>query len=562
MTARMTRKSLARGNTSGLVRPDSTPAAPPMKPLAGYLRLTEDRDGNKIGYEVQREAIERWAQAYGYTIGEWYKDKDITAADRKVKRPDYERMLTDISIGKWSGIAVWRIDRLVRLTFEFERCNSLLEEVGAFIVSIDPPFDTRTEWGKFVMRLLVMLAEMEITSMKARARGHHLAKAIEGRHKGGGSRAFGFAGPEYDDDGNWLNRGRVGVEHVPEEAELIREAARRIAWEGESYADVIADWSTRNPPVVGSNRAIFQTTVLINTLTNPRMVGLRAHTTIDPKTKDAVTNLYDAEWEPILDRDTFDRLEAIRNVRPNVGRPHGFNLTGGLAVCGRCGKRLVGTRIMTGKGATAKKVPGYRCESSVSARLKGHCGKGSIIADPVEKMVIALISSRLKETPEGLKGIGDNNERESKITEALATIAECDRRLEHIKDQAGMPVQEGGLKPAEVPGYRLPWLKRRQKAVDRLETARAVQGVPTPLGKERESLWEWFCDLSLTQRRAFVQAHVSRVVIKPATTRGFFDKSRVVVTFADAQQGEGGGEDAGVGDPDRDALGGADIADH
>lgn len=537
-----TRQSTAAGNVGNPARAEESaapPVEPVLRPLAGYLRLTVDREGKKIGYDVQQKAITHWAAANGFTIGEWYKDKDLTAADSKVIRPDYERMLGDIESGRWAGVVVWRLDRLVRLTSEFERCNSIMKAASAFILSIDPPVDTRNEMGGFVMRLLVMLAEMEISAMKARSRAHHKAKAEAGRHKGGGSRAFGFVGPERDDQGNLLNKGRHGVEHIAEEVALIREAAKRIAWDNESYADVILDWSTRTPPVVGPNGAVFHTTALTAVLTNPRMIGLRTHTTVDPQTGEPVTNMYKAEWEPILDKETFERLEALRAVR-TPGKPFQFNLTGGLVVCGRCGKRLVGTRITTGKGATAKKVPGYRCEPSVTARVQGSCGKGSVIADPVDKLVIARIAARLAESPDELAAVGHNSEHDADIVKTLALISECDTQLDQFKLLSSMPVSEGGIEPRELPGYRAPWLRRREDAVEKLDRLRAVKAVAHPVGKERDNMWDWFCALSLKQRRAFVRAHVQAVVIKPATSRGFFDPQRVEVTFADAQQRDTG----------------------
>lgn len=538
--AKRTRKSMAAGNASGLVSDEVVTPEVPLKPLAGYLRLTVDREGNKIGYEVQQEAIERWANAYGYTIGEWYKDENLTAANRKVKRPDYERMLVDVADGKWGGIVVWRIDRLVRLTAEFERCNEIVENANAFIVSIDPPFDTRNEFGKFVMRLLVMLAEMEIAAMRARSLGHHRAKAIAGKHKGGGSRAFGFVGPEYDEHGNLLNRGVHGVKHVDSEVEACREAARRVAWEGETYADVIRDWSTRDPPILGTNGAIFETTALTDILTNPRMIGLRAHTTIDPKTKQPITNVYPAEWEPILDRETFERLEALRAVR-TPGRPFEFNLTGGIAVCGRCGKRMVGTRVTTGAGKTARKVPGYRCEATVTARLKGACGKGTVIADHVDKQVIARIATRLVESTEELKAITDNSDLNDDVSRALSTIEECDAQLEQIRIMSGISSTEGGLAMSDVPGFRAPWVRKREEAVNDLNRARATLRVPHPIGADLDDLWEWFTNLTVSQRRSFVRAHVRDVIVMPAEKRGFFDPSRVRVAFADAKKSDARG---------------------
>src|SRR4051794_39724569 len=85
------------------------------KPWLAYFRLTVDRDGNKIGYEVQKSAVDAWAVSEGIEIAGYFYDKDITAADLAKVRPGYEEMLDTAATGDYGGVAVWRLDRLVRL---------------------------------------------------------------------------------------------------------------------------------------------------------------------------------------------------------------------------------------------------------------------------------------------------------------------------------------------------------------------------------------------------------------------------------------------------------------
>lgn len=504
-------------------------AAANSRVLAGYLRLTEDRNGDKIGYEIQKRKILQWADAYGYTIGHWYMDKDLTAADRNVTRPEYEQMLRDVEAGRWAGIVVWRLDRLVRLTREFERCYGVVEDAGGFIVSIDPMFNTKDDIGKFVMRLLVMLAEMEIAAMKARARAHQSAKAAAGK-PGGGSRPFGFVGAEKDSNGNLLNASERAVAHNQKEVELLREAARRIAYEGETYADVIADWSTRNPPVLGTNGSVFQTTVLRQVLTSPRMIGKRSHTTLDPETGQLVTRTYDAEWLPILSREAYDRLLALRKVRKVNGRPHGYLLSGGLVVCARCQKRMVGTTFTSG----SKKVRGYRCEASVTARMNGHCGKGTISAEAAENLVLASVIQRLERAPQLLDVLSaDETEPDSALGEALATIEDCEQRSKAAGQAFGRRLLSEDALEATL--EEIDAIKRQ--ALQVVEQARAIQSAPVPIGVDRDDLRQWFDGESLSRQRAFLARFVRSVEIAPPTRRGsHFDPLRVRIAFRDAEE--------------------------
>lgn len=550
-------------------RLDGSQAPKQQKPLAGYLRLTVDRDGNKIGYEVQKKAITAWAELTGNTIGKWYKDKDLTAADINVIRPEYEQMLKDIEAGMWGGIAVWRLDRLVRMAREFERVNGVIEDTKGYIMSIEPMLNTRDDMGKFVMRLLVMIAEMEISAMKVRQRGHQRAKAEAGKYSGGGSRAFGFEGAIKDEDGRILNAGRIGVAHVPHEAALIREAARRVAWDGETLSDVIRDWNQRTPPIVGSTGSPFVVETLYRILSSPRVVGLREHTVVDPDTDEKRTDLFPAEWEAILEQETWDRIRALKVHRPRKGRPYSYLLAGGIAVCSACGKRMIGGKMRVPDVDTGENVdhPAYMCDASPAAKMQGACGSNKIYASVVESLVVEAIMKRLEETPELIDAVAaENNTADPRVSTALDTIASCDRRLEEFAKLAALPPERGGITTAEFLAFRTSVWDQRQAAAKILDAARLVQSVPTPIGDERNDLRAWFDKLVLTQKRAFVQAHVRTVIIQKGKRGGspaFKAKQtlgRIVPLFADAQQLNGGGDDAGVLDLNLDALIGADAS--
>jgi site-specific DNA recombinase len=270
------------------------------KPLAAYLRLSVDRDGRKIGYDVQRAAIQAWAQRNGHTIGKWYQDKDLTAADRKVQRPEYEQMLTDVDAGTWGGIVVWKLDRLVRLAYEFERCLRMLEDARGVLFTVEPDISTDPDnfVGPIMMRILIMVAEMEIANMKARARGHRLERAERGMFNGGGPRPFGFVGAIKDDEDRYVNVGEAGVRHDEAEAGLLREAARRIAWEGWGWTDVLKEWAGRSEPVVGTTGKPMAVTTLRTILTSNRIIGLREYAVENPDTGEILQLTSKAVWEP------------------------------------------------------------------------------------------------------------------------------------------------------------------------------------------------------------------------------------------------------------------------
>ena len=59
--------------------------------------------------EHQKTIISQYAEAYGYTITDWYCDK--VWFDRPTVRPEYRQMMKDVVNGKVHGVITAQIDR-------------------------------------------------------------------------------------------------------------------------------------------------------------------------------------------------------------------------------------------------------------------------------------------------------------------------------------------------------------------------------------------------------------------------------------------------------------------
>ncbi len=530
-TSTLTRQRLAKHTAR---QPAAGPETTRTKVLSAYLRLSVDRDGNKVGYEVQKAAIQRWAADNGYTIGRWYQDKDITAADLKAHRPEYEQMLADSAAGMWDGIVVWRLDRLVRLTREFARICSITEEAGVFITALsgEQQVDTRTAWGSFIMWLLVLLADMEIKTMKARNKAHQNWKAEHGKYKGGGPRPFGFVGAKKDKEGRILNSGKVGIEHVKAEIELLREAARRIAWEGWEWTEVIREWNSRTPPVRGATGAPWSVFALQRCLTGPRAVGRREFVVEDPETGEAEAKVVKAEWEPVLDERTWDMLNSM--LVPMLERgPHETYLLSGLLLCGRCGRPLTGARRKYVKGGVMSATTTYRCKSGVGDKEKGACGKLSVLAEPTEKLVIARILERIAATPDTADTLSEPSQSLSdRIARATDTLEECDAKLRELAHMWG----SGGTTDAWLTAKAVVE-ERRAAALATLESTSKTARLPTPSKTDRQNLLNWFGNgLTLAQQRKLVEFHVLEVRASATGRSGpHFNPERIQIRLAGAK---------------------------
>ena len=91
-------------------------------------------------------------------VGE-YSDNGISGRARN--RPALKKLLSDIDNGKVNQVLVYKIDRLGR---NFSSLNSLIdnfENKGVKLVSVTQDFNNSTPEGKFMLRMLTILAEFE-----------------------------------------------------------------------------------------------------------------------------------------------------------------------------------------------------------------------------------------------------------------------------------------------------------------------------------------------------------------------------------------------------------------
>ena len=81
-----------------------------MHTAAIYLRQSEDRDGNMLAVDRQREDCVKLAAHKGWSWTE-YLDNDTSATNGK-RRGAYEQMLADIRAGLVDAVVAWDLDRL------------------------------------------------------------------------------------------------------------------------------------------------------------------------------------------------------------------------------------------------------------------------------------------------------------------------------------------------------------------------------------------------------------------------------------------------------------------
>src|SRR5688572_8968029 len=203
---------------------------PGMPCRAGiYARISEDRDGDALGVSRQVADCHELAAARGWDITERYVDDDISAYSGK-PRPEYRRMLADITGGQVDAVVVWHLDRLHRQPRELEQFFDICDRAGGVaLATVSGDVDLATHDGRFHARIMGAVAAKSSDDMSRRLRRKAQELARNGRPSGGGSRPFGF---EPD---------RVTVRES--EAQIIRELADRLL-AGETLRALATDLNT------------------------------------------------------------------------------------------------------------------------------------------------------------------------------------------------------------------------------------------------------------------------------------------------------------------------------
>jgi DNA invertase Pin-like site-specific DNA recombinase len=313
----------------------------------GKATATGDPEGTTTATERQKADCERYAANKGWEVVDVFTDEDISAFQPKAKRPEFERMVLAVRERQVDAILCWKLDRIARRQRDFVRLDEVCEAAGARVLTVVEGLDTKEPSGRFVAELLTSMARMESENTGIRVARKHLERAQAGLPCVGGRRLFGY------------DAKRTTI--IEPEAALIRQAASSIL-AGESLRAVCRAWQARG--VTTSGGRPFAPTPLRKLLSSAALSGRREHR----------GQVYPGLWPRILDVDIHDRLRAVLNAPSRMigSRARRYLLTGGLAVCGRCGGGLV---VHGGK---------YVCQREPNTTS---CGKLARNAEAVEDFV-------------------------------------------------------------------------------------------------------------------------------------------------------------------------------
>ena len=147
---------------------------------AVYLRQSQDRTGEGLGIDRQREDVRRLIASRGWTMAAEFVDNDVSALSRK-PRPQFSAMMTRVEAGEFDVIVARHMDRLLRRLAELESVLERCQRANVAIVTAADGVDTSTDGGRLVARILSSVAQGEVERKGARQRSAAVQAAKQGR---------------------------------------------------------------------------------------------------------------------------------------------------------------------------------------------------------------------------------------------------------------------------------------------------------------------------------------------------------------------------------------------
>jgi len=165
--------------------------------VAIYIRVsTEDqaREGFSLGEQLDK--LQKMCEYKGYRVYKVYEDAGISAKDM-IHRPAFKEMMQDMRDGKFQAIVSYKLDRLTRSIQDLEKIITELEKYNCALDCALDDINTRTANGKFFIRMLTVLSQLEIERTSERTK-FGLVGAIKAGHLN--KFPFGFSRTDPEDE--------------------------------------------------------------------------------------------------------------------------------------------------------------------------------------------------------------------------------------------------------------------------------------------------------------------------------------------------------------------------
>ena len=247
-------------------------------------------------------------------------------------RPAFQQMLTDMRAGKINYIVAYKLDRVTRSVRDLEVLISDLEKHNCYLVCDRDDVNTSTANGRFFVRMLTVLSQLEIEIVSERTK-------------------FGLTGAIKS--GHIPNRCPLGYKREGKKMiidETTKDLVIRIFnmyLEGKSYQTIANILNEERVPT--STKANWKDSTIEKMINNKIYMGDYERFKRVGKEQGKEPVIYRDVVEPIISRAMFDEVQAQKEKNQRAFCRDRVYIFMQKLICPKCGK------LMTCKGAGGKK---------------------------------------------------------------------------------------------------------------------------------------------------------------------------------------------------------------
>lgn len=453
--------------------------------VALYPRVSGHEQEDNYSIPEQIERMKKYCEARDWMVYKIYTDSVQTGAT--MDRPGLQSMIKDCEDGKIDMVLVYKLDRLSRSQKDtLYLIEDVFEKHDVGFTSMTENFDTSTPFGKAILGVLAVFAQLERDKITERTMMGKKARAAEGKWHGSKWVPIG-----YDYTEGLLIPNEYEKMQILEIADLflnrtpVRTIATMVTEKG--YKHKYGEWEAKT---------------IKRVLSNPVNLGL---------IKDG-DKLHPGLHDAIIDQETFDAIQVIMNERKetfgSTARPH-KSLLAGFLFCKHCGGRYA-------RQTNTEGLQYYSCYSRNKSQKK-------MIKDPNCKnknyrsieldTAILLELNKLALDPEYVDYVRQNkpkNDVNEKIKSITSEIEKINSQISKMMDLYAL-----GTIDMDVISTKVAELNKTkgalQKELDSLDvpdedemTVEEIQSIAALMGKE---------NLSLADKRNIIQSLIYYIEI-------------------------------------------------
>lgn len=465
-----------------------------MKRAALYIRvstLEQAQEGYSIG--AQKERLLAFCKAHEWLAVGPYVDAGYSGSN--LDRPGIQKLIAEVD--SFDLVLVMKLDRLSRSQRD---TLYLIEEVflphGVDFISMSEAFDTSVPFGRAMIGILSVFAQLEREQIKERTFMGRVERAKEGLFHGGCYFPIGY---DYGPDGR-LRVNEYEAAQVRKIYALYLEgnSPEKIAEQlrAEGYTNRYGSWSETSGRI--SVLRILTSEVYLGTIRFGGVVTENAH-------------------PAIIDRETFEKVAEIRRKRQETFGDSAYKskyLLVGLLFCARCGARYAVKHNYGGY----KYYECYSRAGTVKRMAKSeHCDNKIWRLDELDAIVEREVS-RLLFDPAYYEALVKRKKEEEAASSPPTEVAVIQAKIADLDRQIGrmMDLYQDDRMPMDVVSSRIDKLHREKTA---LESQLAELSPPKPkrdydedafsgLLSDFATVWQ---SASLEDRRSIISTLIRRI---------------------------------------------------